>query len=234
MMQAVNVNSIAGLIDHTLLRPDATPPEVERLCAEAKEHGFCTVCVNPCYVPLARRLLAGSGVGVGTVIGFPFGATLTKTKQLGTEAAVRAGARELDMVMNLGWLKNRDDQLVIEDIEAVAEAAQGRTVKVIIETCLLSDEEKERATRLVVQAGAAFVKTSTGFSTRGATVEDVRLLVRVAKGAIGVKASGGIRDLATARKMVEAGATRLGTSSGVAIVNEERNQGPKEPRTKGE
>ncbi len=218
------MNGIAEIIDHTLLKPDVTPAAIERLCAEAKEYGFCTVCINPCHVPHAVRLLKGSDVGVCTVIGFPLGATLTRTKALATGTAVRAGADELDMVLNLGWLKSGENQAVLEDIEAVVEAAQGKPVKVIIETCLLTAEEKERATRLVCDAGAAFVKTSTGFSCGGATVDDVKLLTKVANGAIGVKAAGGIRDLATARTMVKAGATRLGTSSGVKIVEEEKHK----------
>jgi len=218
------LQTIAGLIDHTLLKPDATSQQVERLCAEACEHGFRTVCVNPCYVPLATKRLHCADVGVCTVIGFPLGATLTLTKVRAVHAAVKAGADELDMVMNIGWLKGGEAQAVREDIEAVVEASADRPVKVIIETCLLTDEEKETATRLVVDAGAAFVKTSTGFSSGGATIEDVRLLARVADGRIGVKASGGIRDLAAAKRMVEAGATRLGTSAGVSIAREEQTE----------
>jgi deoxyribose-phosphate aldolase len=216
--------SVGRLIDHTLLKPHAQPAQVEQLCAEAREHGFATVCVNSCYVPLCRRLLAGSPVKVCTVIGFPLGAALREAKAAEAAAAVNLGADELDMVMNIGWLKAGSDEMVISDIHRVLDAAQKRPVKVIIETCLLTQEEKERATRLVVESGAAFVKTSTGFSSGGATVEDVMLLARVAGLRIGVKASGGIRDYSTALKMIEAGATRLGTSSGVAIVNEERNQ----------
>jgi deoxyribose-phosphate aldolase len=214
--------SVARYIDHTLLKPDALPAQVERLCAEAREYRFATVCVNSCHVPLCRRLLEGSQVGVCTVIGFPLGAMLREAKAAEAMHAVRLGASELDMVMNIGWLKACEDRLVVSDIRAVVDAAQGRPVKVIVETCLLSDEEKVRATGLVVEAGAAFVKTSTGFSTGGATVADVALLARVAAGRIKVKASGGIRDYQTALQMVEAGAARLGTSSGVRIVEEER------------
>lgn len=218
------MDSIARIIDHTLLSPDVTPEQVEKLCTEARECGFATVCVNSCYVPLCRRRLRGSPVKVCTVIGFPLGAGLREAKATEAAAAVNLGADELDMVANIGWLKAGADEMVVSDIHRVVDAAQKRTVKVIVETCLLTDEEKERATRLVVDAGASFVKTSTGFSTGGATAADVALLARVAAGRIGVKASGGIRDLATARKMVDAGATRIGTSSGVEIVEEEQNQ----------
>ena len=224
---------IARLIDHTLLKPDARPAQVEQLCAEAVEWGFATVCVNSGYVPLCRRRVEGSSVRVCSVIGFPLGAMLREVKAAEAAAAVNLGADELDMVMNIGWFKEGADEMVVSDIHRVLDTAQKRPVKVIIETCLLTYEEKERATRLVVEAGAAFVKTSTGFSTGGATVEDVMLLARVAAGRIGIKASGGIRDYATALSMIEAGATRIGTSSGVAIVNEERNQGFEESRIQG-
>lgn len=224
---------IARLIDHTLLRPDARPDQVERLCADAVQWGFATVCVNSCYVPLCRRRMEGSSVMVCTVIGFPLGAMLREVKAAEAAAAVNLGADELDMVMNIGWFKAGADEMVVSDIHRVLDAAQKRPVKVIIETCLLTEEEKERATRLVMESGAAFVKTSTGFSAGGATAEDVMLLARVAAARIGVKAAGGIRDYATALKMIEAGATRIGTSSGVAIANEERNQGLKESRSQG-
>jgi len=214
---------IARLIDHTLLKLDATPTEVERLCAEACEHGFATVCVNSCHVPLCRRRVEGSGVKVCTVIGFPLGAMLREAKAAEAAAAANLGADELDMVINIGWFKAGADEMVVSDIHRVLDAAQKRPVKVIIETCLLTEEEKERATRLVAEAGAAYVKTSTGFSTGGATVKDVMLLARVAAGRVGVKAAGGIRDYSTALKMIEAGATRIGTSSGVAIVESERS-----------
>ncbi len=212
---------IARLIDHTLLKPDATPSQVEQLCVEAVEAGFASVCVNSGYVPLCRRQVQGSEVKVCAVIGFPLGATLREAKAAEAAAAVNLGADELDMVMNIGWFKAGADEMVVSDIHRVLDAAQKRPVKVIIETCLLTGEEKERATCLVAESGAAFVKTSTGFSTGGATVEDVMLVARVAAGRVGVKASGGIRDYATALKMIEAGATRIGTSSGVEIVNEE-------------
>lgn len=218
------LETIARLIDHTLLRPDATPGQVEQLCAEAGAYRFATVCVNSGYVPLGRKLLAGSGVGVCAVVGFPLGAALREAKAAEAEAAVALGADEIDMVMNLGWFKAGADEMVVSDISRVVRAVPGRAVKVIIETGLLTDAEKERATELVAAAGARFVKTSTGFGAGGATVEDVARLVRVAAGRIEVKASGEIRDYPTARRMIEAGATRLGTSSGIAIVTEERNQ----------
>jgi deoxyribose-phosphate aldolase len=215
---------IARLIDHTLLKPDARPEQVEQLCAEALEWRFASVCVNSSYVPWCRRQVEGSGVKVCTVIGFPLGAMLREAKAAEAAAAVNLGADELDMVMNIGWFKAGGDEMVVSDIHRVLDAAQKRPVKVIIEACLLTGEEKERATRLVIDAGAAFVKTSTGFSTGGATVADVMLLARVAAGRVGVKASGGIRDYPTALKMIEAGATRIGTSSGIAIVESERSQ----------
>lgn len=216
--------SIARFIDHTLLKPDARPEQIEQLCAEAREYGFAAVCVNSCYVPLCRRLLEGSDVKVCTVIGFPLGAMLREVKAAEAVAAVNLGADELDMVMNIGWFKAGADEMVVSDIHRVVDAAQKRPVKVVIETCVLTNEEKERAAGLVVEAGAAFVKTSTGFSTGGATVDDVALLARVAAGRVGVKASGGIRDLATALQMIEAGATRIGTGSGVAIANAESSR----------
>ncbi len=216
-------SSIARYIDHTLLAPTTPPDRIEQLCDEAVAHGFYSVCVNSCYVPLCRRRLEGSGAKVCTVVGFPLGAALREAKAAEAAAAVNLGADELDMVMNLGWLKAGADEMVVSDIRRVLDAVQQRPVKVIIETCLLTDEEKQRAARLVVDAGAAFVKTSTGFSTGGATVADVALLARVAAGRVGVKASGGIRTYAAARAMIEAGATRLGTSSGVKIVEEERS-----------
>jgi deoxyribose-phosphate aldolase len=212
---------IAPLVEHTLLAPVAQPAQIEQLCAEASEYGFAAVCVNSCYVPLCRRRLESSPVKVCTVVGFPLGASLREAKAAEAAAAVNLGADELDMVANIGWLKAGADELVVADIRRVVDAAQRRPVKVIIETGLLTDEEKERAVGLVMRAGATFVKTSTGFLGPGATVADVALLARVAAGRIGVKAAGGIRSFAAARAMIEAGATRLGTSSGVKIVVEE-------------
>ncbi|MGQ9678447.1 MAG: deoxyribose-phosphate aldolase [bacterium] len=216
--------SIARQIDHTKLNPEATPVEIERLCAEAMEFGFATVCVNSCYVGIAGEILKGSGIGVCSVVGFPLGATLTAVKVAEAKEAVAAGATELDMVMNIGLFKGKRYDRVKEEIRAVVARAENRVVKVIIETGLLTEEERRVATELVIDAGAHFVKTSTGFLAGGATVEDVSLLAKVARGRIGVKAAGGIRSLKQAKELLEAGATRLGTSAGVAIVKEEREQ----------
>ena len=218
------MNAIARFIDHTLLKPDATPQQIEQMCAEAREHGFASVCVNPSYVPLCARLLQGSNVAVCTVIGFPLGATSTPAKVFEAEQAIRDGAREVDMVLHIGHLKAGDADYVREDIRQVAEAAHagGALCKVILETSMLTDDEKVTACKLAVEAGADFVKTSTGFGGGGATVADVRLM-RVAVGdQAGVKASGRVRSLVDAQAMIAAGATRIGTSSGVAIVREEQ------------
>lgn len=215
---------LPGLIDYTLLRQDAGPKQVEQLCAEAREFGCWSVCVNSCWLPLCRRLLDGSRVKTTTVVGFPLGATLREAKAAEAALAVRLGADELDMVMNTGWLKSGEDRLVLADIRAVVDAAQGRIVKVIIEACLLTPAEKERAARLVMAAGAQFVKTSTGFSSGGATVDDVRLLRRVVGPEFGVKAAGGINDLATLEAMVRAGANRIGTSAGATVARAAANR----------
>ncbi len=216
--------ALAKIVDHTLLRPEATAEQVIRLCEEAREFGFGAVMVNACYVELAASKLQGSGVKVGAVIGFPFGATLTSAKVFEANEAMRLGAREIDMVINIGALKSGDRELVRSDIASVAEAvhAQKALLKVIIETGLLTDDEKRIACEISEKAGADFVKTSTGFLGGVATVEDVALMRRTVT--IGVKASGGIRTVADARKMIEAGATRLGTSSGVAIIREMRGE----------
>ncbi|MCZ0755556.1 deoxyribose-phosphate aldolase [Anoxybacillus sp. J5B_2022] len=211
--------NIAKMIDHTLLKANTTKAQIVQLCKEAKEYGFASVCVNPTWVATAAELLKGTDVKVCTVIGFPLGANTPETKAFETKDAIEKGATEVDMVINIGALKDGDDELVERDIRAVVEAAKGKAlVKVIIETCLLSEEEKVRACRLAVQAGADYVKTSTGFSTGGATVEDITLMRKTVGPNIGVKASGGVRDLQGAEAMIEAGATRIGTSSGVAIV----------------
>lgn len=211
--------NIAKMIDHTLLKANTTKAQIVQLCKEAKEYGFASVCVNPTWVATAAELLKGTDVKVCTVIGFPLGANTPETKAFETKDAIEKGATEVDMVINIGALKDGDDELVERDIRAVVEAAKGKAlVKVIIETCLLSEEEKVRACRLAVQAGADYVKTSTGFSTGGATVEDIALMRKTVGPNIGVKASGGVRDLQGAEAMIEAGATRIGTSSGVAIV----------------
>ncbi len=217
------MSSIARFIDHTRLKPDTTPADIRQLCQEARRFGFATVCVNSGYVGLAARFLRSSGVGVCAVVGFPLGAMATEVKVAETRYAVRQGASEIDMVMNIGLFKAGRFGAVKEDIQAVKRAAGRRVVKVIIETGLLSAAEKVRAARLVMAGGADFVKTSTGFGPGGATVEDVALLAKAVKGKIGVKAAGGIRTLAQAGALIAAGASRLGTSAGVAIVLEELN-----------
>ncbi|EFM24860.1 MAG: deoxyribose-phosphate aldolase [Peptoniphilus duerdenii] len=213
----MNINK---MIDHTLLKPEATKEMIENLCKEAKEYDFKSVCVNPYWVSTAYEELRDSDVLVCTVVGFPLGATTKETKFFETDFAVQEGADEIDMVINVGALKSKQYDVVLEDIKSVVQAANGRTVKVIIETCLLSDEEKVKACELSMEAGANFVKTSTGFSTAGAKVEDVELMKSIVGDNLEVKASGGIRDLDTALKMIEAGATRLGVSAGVQIVKE--------------
>lgn len=211
--------SLNKYIDHTILKANATRAQVEKLCDEAMEHEFASVCVNSCWVPLCAERLAGTGVNVCTVIGFPLGAMSTAGKAAEAAAAVADGADELDMVINVGWLVAGEDDLVRDDIAAVVAAAEGRCVKVIIETCLLTDEQKARACELSVEAGATFVKTSTGFSTGGTTVRDVALMAKTVAGRCKVKASGGIHTAAEAQAMIDAGADRIGTSSGIAIVS---------------
>lgn len=210
---------LAKYIDHTLLKSAATEAEVRTLCREAREYGFASVCVNPCDIPLAKELLQGSDVKVCTVIGFPLGRNLTETKVTETEAAYRLGCDEFDMVINVGKLKDGEDAFVREEIAAVVKAACGRTVKVIIETGLLSDEEKIRATRLSCEAGAHFVKTCTGFTGGVATAADVALMKAHVNAGVKVKASAGIRSREDALTMIEAGADRIGTSAGKAIVS---------------
>jgi deoxyribose-phosphate aldolase len=221
--------NVAKLIDHTLLKADATNADIAKLCAEARQHQFCCVCVNPYNVRQAAALLQGSGVKVCTVAGFPLGASMTEVKVSETLCAIRDGADEVDMVLNIGALKNGDDEVVLNDVQAVADVCRDKGVicKVILENCLLTDAEKIRASELCVKAGAHFIKTSTGLSTGGATVEDVALMSRIAKPAgVGVKAAGGIRSLAELQKMVAAGATRIGTSGGAKIVQEAAGQKP--------
>ena len=212
----------ASLIDHTLLKPEASEADIKKLCDEAAQFGFASVCVNPSWVKTAAEFLRGSSVPVCTVIGFPLGATLSDVKAYEARRAIFNGAREVDMVINIGALKSGDDCLVEDDIRAVAEAAHenGVLCKVIIETALLTDEEKVRASLAAKNAGADFVKTSTGFSKGGATVEDVALMRRTVGRALGVKASGGVKGIDGARKMFEAGATRIGASVGVKIAQE--------------
>lgn len=213
---------IAGWIDHTLLKPEATAEQVQKLCQEAQQHHFATVCINPGYIPLAAGLLRGSGVKVCTVVGFPLGAALPAHKALETLGCLSAGAVEIDMVMNIGALKGEAYGLVFNEVWAVAQAAhnQGALVKVILENALLTRSEKIIASLLCQAAGADFVKTSTGFAASGATIEDVELMSRVVGPTVQVKAAGGIRDFATARAMIAAGATRLGASAGVQILQE--------------
>lgn len=211
--------NIARMIDHTLLRADATQAEISKLIDEAKQYQFASVCVNPTWVAYSAEQLAGTEVKVCTVIGFPLGATISEVKAFEAKKAIEQGAQEVDMVINIGQMKAGNDSFVQQDIEAVVKAAAGQAlVKVIIETCLLTDDEKVRACELAVKAGADFVKTSTGFSTGGATAVDVALMRRTVGQQVGVKASGGVRSLEDVNRMIEAGASRIGASSGVSIM----------------
>jgi len=213
------INDIASMIDHTLLKPEATEEQIKKLCHEAKRYGFASVCVNPCYVSLAAKELAGSPIKVCTVIGFPLGATTTEAKVSEAREAVKNGATEVDMVLNIGALKSGKVEYIRDEIKYVVESVKPTAlVKVILETCLLTEDEKVKACTIAKEAGADFVKTSTGFGGGGATVEDVRLMRRIVGTEMGVKASGGIRDHETAIKMIKAGASRLGTSASVAIL----------------
>ncbi len=217
-------NKVAGMIDHTLLKATATPAEIEKLCAEAREYKFKSVCVNPGNVALCKRLLRGSGVLVCTVVGFPLGATTTGAKAAETRDAVADGADEIDMVINIGALKAGEYDKVKHDIEAVVEAAKGRTVKVIFETHLLTEEEKVVACQLSKSGGAHFVKTSTGFSGGGATAEDIALMRKVVGPGYGVKASGGVRTTEDAQKMIAAGANRIGASASISIATGKKSE----------
>lgn len=207
-------------IDHTILNPDATKDEVIKVIDQAKAYDFASVCLEPCWVTLAAERLADSEVKVCTVIGFPLGANTKTVKAFEAKEAVENGADEVDMVLNIGALKSGEYDLVLEDMKAVREAAKDAVVKVILETCLLTDEEKKKACALAKEAGMDFVKTSTGFSTAGATTEDVKLMREAVGDAMGVKASGGIRDRETAEAMIAAGASRIGASKSIAIVGE--------------
>jgi deoxyribose-phosphate aldolase len=220
--EAGSARDWASLIDHTLLKPEASDDDIKQLCAEAARYHFASVCVNPTWVRVAACALQGSGVPVCTVIGFPLGATLPDVKAYEARRAIQDGAREVDMVINVGALKSGDDCLVEHDIHSVVEAAHeySVTTKVIIETALLTDDEKVRACQAAKRAGADFVKTSTGFSKGGATVADILLMRRTVGPDLGVKASGGVKNLEDARAMVEAGATRIGASVGVKIAQE--------------
>lgn len=216
---SIQPHQLAAMIDHTLLKPDATAEQIVQLCREAMKYGFWSVCVNPYWVPLAKRTLNGSEVKICTVIGFPLGATATRSKSAEAAEAIEAGASEVDMVLNIGALKSGDLPAVAGDIAAVVQTAgSSALVKVILETGFLTSSEKEIACRLSLEAGADFVKTSTGFGPGGATVADIQLMRNVVGPAKGVKASGGVRDVATALAMIAAGASRIGTSSGIAII----------------
>lgn len=213
------MKDIAQYIDHTVLNADAVTADIEKICKEAVEYNFKTVCIQPYWIPYASEQLAGSEVGITTVIGFPLGANTSEIKALEAKQALKDGATEVDMVINIGALKSEDYDTVLNDIKAVVDAVAGEAVvKVIIETSLLTKTEKVRASELAKKAGADFVKTSTGFSTGGATIDDIKLMRATVGPDMGVKASGGVRDYADAVAMVEAGATRIGASSGIAIV----------------
>lgn len=215
-------NQLANKIDHTLLKPESTEADILRICQEAKDYEFAAVCIQPYWVPIANQALQGTNVEIATVIGFPLGVTSTFTKIAETRDAIASGATEIDMVINLGALKSHQDTIVVWDINQVVEAAKGQAlVKVIIETGYLSEDEKRRACILATEAGADFVKTSTGFGPGAATIEDVALMRKTVGESIGVKASGGVRDRETAEAMVDAGATRLGASAGIAIISGE-------------
>lgn len=207
-------------IDHTLLKPEATKEQITKLCEEARQYDFASVCVNTCYVPLAKELLAGSDVKVCCVVGFPLGAMDTVSKAFEAKTAVANGAQEVDMVINIGALKDEDYDYVTKDIAAVVEASKPAIVKVIIEACLLTDEEKVEACKCSMNAKAEFVKTSTGFSTHGATPEDVALMKKTVGNVCKVKAAGGVRSYDDAMKMIEAGADRLGCSAGIKVMEE--------------
>jgi deoxyribose-phosphate aldolase len=217
-----NAGAVAALIDHTLLKPEANSTDIAVLCGEARQWAFACVCVNPYWVRMAAEVLAGSASRVCTVIGFPLGAHVTPTKLAEAERAISDGATELDMVQNIGAFRSGDHDYVREEIRQLASVAHdgGAILKVILETCLLSDEQKVAAACLALDAGADFIKTSTGFATAGATVQDVKLMRRTVDSRMGVKASGGVRTLDALRNMVRAGASRIGTSSGVSIMHE--------------
>ncbi|MFB1080619.1 deoxyribose-phosphate aldolase [Jeotgalibacillus sp. JSM ZJ347] len=213
------MSQIAKMIDHTLLKPEATKEQITNLCEEAAEHGFMSVCVNPYWVKLSSELLQSTDVKVCTVIGFPLGASATETKAFETKQAIEDGATEVDMVINIGALKSGEFDTVKQDIQAVTAAAKGKALtKVIIETSLLTEEEKVKACELAVEAGTDYVKTSTGFSGGGATPEDIALMRKTVGPDLGVKASGGVRSAEDAKAMIDAGATRLGASAGIKII----------------
>lgn len=211
---------IAGIIDHSLLKPTAISEDIKKLCNEARQYGFYSVCINPFFVSMAKEFLSGSDVKISTVIGFPFGMTLPEVKVYEAVEAVSSGADELDIVMNIGMAKIGKWDIVKNDISDIISATKGVIHKIIIETCYLSHDEKIKASNVMIEAGAEFIKTSTGFGTGGATVEDVRLIKSVAGDACKIKAAGGIKNLFQVREMIKAGAARIGTSAGVAIIIE--------------
>ncbi len=215
--------NIAAFIDHTVLAANATTADIEKICKEARDYHFASVCVNTCHVPLAAKLLEGSGVNVCCVVGFPLGAMATEAKAFEAAWAVKRGAAEVDMVLNIGAMKDKNYDFIKSDIAAVKTACCGKLLKVILETCLLTEEEKVKACELCEAAGADYVKTSTGFSKGGATVHDVELMRKAVGDRLEVKASGGIRDAETARAMIKAGASRLGCSASIAIVQGEKS-----------
>ena len=211
-------NQLAQYIDHTTLTAEKNEQDILTLCNEAIEHGFYSVCINSGYIPLAKEKLAGSNVKICTVVGFPLGANLTSVKAFEIQESIKAGADEIDMVINVGWIKSQKWDTVKQDIQAVFDACDGTPLKVILETCLLTKDEIVKACEICKEIGVAFVKTSTGFNKGGATVEDVALMKQTV-GNIGVKASGGVRDTETALTMIKAGATRIGASAGIAIIS---------------
>ncbi len=213
--------NIASIIDHTILKPNTTKEEIEKVCTEAKEYNFASVCINPYYVKYAKKLLEDTNIKVASVIGFPLGSTTKEVKAFEASQAINNGADELDMVINIGALKDKEYEVLEEDIKAVVSVSKDKAlVKVIIETCLLTDEEKVKACEIAKNSGADYVKTSTGFSTDGATIKDVRLMRNTVGDKMGVKASGGIRDINKAKEMIKAGATRIGASSSIKIVED--------------
>jgi deoxyribose-phosphate aldolase len=219
-MTKIDQKTMASMIDHTILKPTATKAQIIQLCKEAKEYQFASVCINPCFVKLAANKLKDSGVKICTVIGFPLGANTSELKAIEAKIAITEGAQEIDMVINVGALKEGDLEYVENDITRVVEASKGALVKVIIETCFLTDEEKVSVCNLAKKSGADFVKTSTGFGSGGATPADVSLMRKTVGETMGVKASGGVRNLIDALAVIEAGANRIGTSAGLAIINE--------------
>jgi len=211
-------NDIARLIDFTALRPEMTGEQIEKLCKEARQYHFYSVCINPYFIPLAKAFLGDAEVKICTVVGFPLGATLSQVKVYEAKEAAKMGAQEIDMVINVSALKDKDYQKVLQEIRLVVRAVPGLLCKVILENCLLTDEEKKIACQIVLEAGAHFVKTSTGFDKGGATIADIRLMRKVVGNHLGIKAAGGIRDYKTALQMIKAGATRIGASQGIQIV----------------